>query len=94
MKFTRGYKPVRDKLRKGSKYNMSCYNCEYYYQTPEDTEEVCQNTNVSKYDMVITDNKIYCNFWKMCDHRKKRGSVNEPKQIKIKKSGKKSSKRD
>lgn len=93
MKFDRGYKTVRDKIRKGSKYTMSCYNCDYYYQTDDDTEEVCQNTNVSRYDMVMTDSNIYCNFWKMCDRRRKKVS-NEPKQIKIKKARKKSSKRD
>lgn len=65
MKFERGYKPVRDKISKGSKYTMSCYNCEYFYQSFGDKEEVCQNQNVLKYDMVVTQNNIYCNYWKM-----------------------------
>ena len=90
MKFTRGYNDVRDRVRKGSKYTMSCYNCEYFYQTEEDDEEVCQNTNVSKYDMVMTENNIFCNFWKMCDRRRKGVAKNEPKQIKVKKARKKS----
>ena len=49
MKFNRGYKEVRDRVSKGSKYTMSCYNCDYFYQDFNDKEEVCQNPNVLKY---------------------------------------------
>lgn len=70
MKFERGFKPVREKVSKGSKYTMSCYNCEYYYQSFGDREEVCQNPNVLKYDMVVTQTSIYCNRWKMCSRKK------------------------
>lgn len=68
--FSRGYDPVRQRVAKGSKYTMSCYNCEYYYQEFGDKEEVCQNPNVLKYDMVVTPTNIYCNRWKMCKRRK------------------------
>lgn len=86
MKFERGFKPVRDKVSKGSKYTMSCYNCDYFYQTEEDEEEVCQNPNVLKYDMVVTTSSIYCNRWKMC---KKKERVNsEREKVKIKKTRK------
>lgn len=37
MNFSRGYDPVREKVSKGSKYTMSCYNCEYFYQETEMT---------------------------------------------------------
>lgn len=96
MKFSRGYKPVREKVSKGSKYTMSCYNCEYYYQELGDKEEMCQNPNVLKYDMVITQTSIYCNRWKMC--RRKSAStfkggkeLNGRKKTQIKKTGKHSS---
>lgn len=62
--FSRGYRPIRDKISKRSRFTMSCYNCSYYYQAVGDKEEVCQNPNVLKYDMVITDTSIYCNQWK------------------------------
>lgn len=61
--FVRGYSPVREKLLKKSRFTMSCYNCGYYYQAVGDKEEVCQNPDVLKYDMVVTDNNIYCNRW-------------------------------
>lgn len=69
MKFNRGFKPVRERVKKGSKYTMSCYNCEYFYQDAGDTQEMCQNQNVLKYDMVVTSSNIYCNRWKLCSHK-------------------------
>lgn len=65
MKFSRGYDKVREKVAKGSKYTMSCYNCEYFYQDFGDKEEMCQNPEVLKYDMVVTSTNIYCNRWKL-----------------------------
>ena len=62
--FSRGYKECRDKLSKNSKYTRSCFNCHYYFQASGDKEEVCQNTNVLEYDMVVSDNSIYCLRWK------------------------------
>lgn len=64
--FTRGYSDIRNRLSKNSRFTQSCYNCEYYYQTAMDKEEVCQNPDVLKYDMVITESNIYCNRWKLC----------------------------
>jgi hypothetical protein len=64
--FNRGYAELNQKLERGSKYTMSCFNCEYYYQASGDQEEVCQNTGVLKYDMMVTENSIYCSKWKFC----------------------------
>ena len=64
--FTKGYSDVRQRVEKGSRFTMSCYNCDYYYQASGDNEEVCQNPDVLKYDMVVTDTSIYCNRWKLC----------------------------
>lgn len=64
--FTRGYGDVRKKVEKGSRFTMSCFNCEYYYQASGDKEEVCQNPDVLKYDMVVTETSIYCNRWELC----------------------------
>lgn len=66
MLFKRGYTELNERLEKRSKYTMSCYNCMYFYQTKEDVEEVCQNPNVLKYDMVVDENNIYCNQWSNC----------------------------
>ena len=64
--FNRGYSPVRKRVSKGSKYTMSCYNCDFYYQAEGDSTECCQNPNVLEYDMVVTESSIYCNQWRMC----------------------------
>ena len=62
--FSRGYKESRDRLAKNSQYTRSCFNCHYYYQASGDKEEVCQNTNVLQYDMVVSENNVYCLKWK------------------------------
>lgn len=64
MKFSRGYKAVRDKVGKCPKFNMSCTNCASYYQADGDTEECCQDSSVLEYDMVIEENRVYCIKWK------------------------------
>lgn len=61
--FTRGYKESREKLNKNSHYSRSCFNCYHYFQASGDKEEICQNPNVLKYDMVITESSIYCLKW-------------------------------
>lgn len=93
MNFTKGYKTVRDRISNGSKYTMSCYNCNYFYQDFDDTEEVCQNPEVLKYDMVVTPTNIYCNRWRITNRKEsatfKGGeSISGHKKIKIKKARK------
>lgn len=63
--FTKGYGDVRSRIMRNSHYTMSCYNCEYYYQASGDKEEVCQNQDVLKYDMVVTETNIFCNRWEL-----------------------------
>lgn len=63
--FTKGYGEVRKRVGKGSRYTMSCYNCDFYYQASGDKEEVCQNPSVLEFDMILTDNNIYCSKWRM-----------------------------
>ena len=62
--FTRGYQESRERLSKNPYYTRSCFNCAYYYQASGDKEEVCQNPDVLQFDMVVTDNNIYCVKWK------------------------------
>lgn len=69
MKFERGYDPVKEKMKSGSKYVVSCTNCRYYYQASVDREEVCQNNAVLEYDMVVDENRIYCLLWQSIDNR-------------------------
>lgn len=73
--FNVGYGKVRSRVKKGSKYTMSCFNCEYYYQSIGDTEEVCQNEDVLKFDMVQTDYSIYCNQWCISKRQEENKSV-------------------
>jgi hypothetical protein len=61
--FSRGFKDVQQIMKKRSTFVISCFNCHYYYQKEGEPKELCQNLNVLKYDMVITDNNIYCNRW-------------------------------
>ena len=63
--FNRGFKEVRQRVEKGSRFTMSCYNCDYYYQAVGDKTEVCQNPEVLKFDMVVTETSIYCTKWKL-----------------------------
>ena len=62
--FTRGYRESRERLLKNPYYSRSCFNCAYYFQASGDKEEVCQNQEVLQYDMVVTDNNVYCVKWR------------------------------
>lgn len=61
----RGYKEVRDVVEKKPKYYMSCTNCHNFFQAEGDLTELCQNTAVLEYDMVLEDNRIYCLQWSL-----------------------------
>lgn len=65
--FSRGYSMSRERLRKGCALSMSCFNCEYYYQSVGDKEEACQCREVLEYDMVVDGHRVYCTHWQMCD---------------------------
>ena len=62
--FTRGYNESRERLAKNPYYSRSCFNCACYYQASGDKEEVCQNPDVIEYDMVVSDNNVYCVKWR------------------------------
>lgn len=79
--FTRGYKESRERLAKNSHFSRSCFNCADYYQASGDKEEVCQNPNVLQYDMVVSDNNIYCLKWRPSS------SVKSEQQSLFKKNG-------
>ena len=79
--FSRGYHISREKLAKNSYYSRSCFNCDCYYQASGDREEMCQNPDVLEYDMVVSDNNVYCLKWRP-------SSVNKTEQQSLfKKSG-------
>ena len=63
--FKRGYKECREKLSSNPSFSRSCFNCVYYYQAVGDKEEVCQNSEVLEYDMVVDANlnSVYCLKW-------------------------------
>jgi hypothetical protein len=60
----RGFAPVDARLVKYARYSRSCYNCDSYCQAPGDQCEVCQDPEVTKYDMVVTETNIFCSRWK------------------------------
>lgn len=62
--FSRGYQVSRERLAKNPFYTRSCFNCDCYYQASGDKEEMCQNPDVLKYDMVVTENNVYCLKWR------------------------------
>jgi len=69
--FTRGYDECRERLSRNSRYSRSCFNCAYYYQDFGDKEEVCQNTDVLQYDMVVEGNNLYCLKWQPSSNKTK-----------------------
>ena len=64
--FSRGYQVSRERLAKNPYYTRSCFNCQYFYQASGDREEVCQNESVLEYDMVVSENNVYCVKWTPC----------------------------
>jgi hypothetical protein len=62
--YHRGFAPVDARLARYARFSRSCYNCDSYYQASGDGDEVCQDPEVTQYDMVITENNIFCSRWK------------------------------
>jgi len=75
MKFTKGYEVARDKVQRYPKFLRSCFNCDYFYKSIHDKEELCQNTNVLPYDMIMQEGSIYCSFWKLVSTKKEKPKV-------------------
>lgn len=65
-----GFSGIETRAKK-SKHLASCFNCKYYYQKKGDREELCQNVNVTEYDMVKTPTNIYCSYWEIYKEDKK-----------------------
>lgn len=59
-----GYKDIIKQVKK-SNFLRNCNNCDFFYLIEgEDEEEVCQNTNVTSYDISVQDNGMTCcPFW-------------------------------
>ena len=60
----RGYDNVKEKVKKSFRYTRSCENCNFFYMSKEDEEELCQNPNVLPYDICVDEGRTYCSFWK------------------------------
>lgn len=73
--FTRGFEENRKKILNNPYYIRSCFNCIYYYRTSKDTDEMCQNSNVISYDMLITKNNICCLKWTPIKNEKNTSSI-------------------
>lgn len=75
MKFNRGYKECRERVMKSAKFTRSCFNCDYFYKGVGDTEEVCQNSNVTQFDLVMEENNVYCCYWKQCSRKNEENTL-------------------
>ena len=97
--FSRGYGEVRNKVAKGSKYIMCCQNCRFFSKEKGDTEELCQNDSVLSYDIVTSENSVYCLKWQPYEYKNenslfKRGGAKVVSKKEKSKTGKTSRKRD
>ena len=63
MKLEIGYSEVSERINRNPKFLRTCENCKHYYQDNEDKEELCQNSEVLEYDMVVEENRVYCIRW-------------------------------
>lgn len=72
MTYTRGFKQLRKKLEENPKYIMSCFNCDHYSQEDGDSEEVCQNSSVLKFDMREEYGNIFCIYWRRNGKKEKK----------------------
>lgn len=81
--FQRGYDKVRQKMEKPNRYIMSCENCQSFSQEKGDTEEVCQNMNVSEYDLVFTDKTMYCSYWKPYSSSKEHVEMTDDEKLEL-----------
>lgn len=56
--FRVGAKALQKQINKKRLFNIaSCDSCIYFHND-------CRNPNVTEFDIIETDDKIYCNFWK------------------------------
>lgn len=61
--FTRGFKELKEKQQKGIKFIRHCNSCHFYFSEVEGQEECCQNESVLPYDVVMTEDSIFCHYW-------------------------------
>lgn len=75
MNFSKGYKDSREKVKRSAKFTRSCFNCDYFYKTMSDKEEVCQNPNVTQFDLVTEENNIFCCYWRQSERKEDSNSL-------------------
>lgn len=75
MNFSKGYKDSREKVKRSAKFTRSCFNCDYFYKTMSDKEEVCQNPNVTQFDLVTEENNIFCCYWIQSERKEDSNSL-------------------
>lgn len=75
MNFSKGYKDSREKVKRSAKFTRSCFNCDYFYKTISDKEEVCQNPNVTQFDLVTEENNIFCCYWRQSERKEDSNSL-------------------
>lgn len=79
--FSRGYGELRKRLAKRSKFTMSCKSCRHFFQAEGDKYELCQNLNVTEWDMVNTSNNMYCTYWECMGENHELGVAKGRKEL-------------
>lgn len=55
-----GYtKELADYVRKRGKFFASCYSC-----TSFGSEDACENNNVTSFDIMELEGRVFCPFWR------------------------------
>ena len=66
MKFKRGYEVFHEQVDNSrNRVNFAnCFSCKYFYEDFGDHEELCQNSEVLRFDVCRVGNRVFCSFWK------------------------------
>ena len=72
-KVKRGFGGLKKQLEGKGNYVADCKSCYYFYQDQGEPEEMCHNTNVTKFDMAYDEdkNRTFCTFWISCGMKRK-----------------------
>lgn len=62
-----GYtKELANYVRSRGKYFASCQSCQYF-----GIDDICENNNVTSFDIIKVDDRVFCPFWRPEDGQEK-----------------------
>lgn len=62
--FSKGFDDLKERTKKTSRFIRCCDNCNFFYMTKDDEEEVCQNPDVLPYDVCLDEERTFCSYWR------------------------------